>query len=133
MDSKKLLKILVALILFILIVNFLANKFHWYFSIWYFDMIMHALGGLWVGFAALYLFTPKDLSWKTICLVLLGVVFVGAGWEAFEFVFYNNLAQNPFNNFDTFSDLFFDLMGGTVAILYYFKRILNYHPLPPPQ
>src|SRR3989344_6115892 len=49
MDRKKFFKRIVYLIFFIFIVHFFANKFYWYSSIWYFDIIMHFLGGLWVG------------------------------------------------------------------------------------
>ena len=126
MDSKKLTKRLIYLILFILVVNFLSNKFYWYYSVWYLDMIMHFLGGFWVGLLAIYLFPPKDYAFdvKTILKILLFVLLIGVGWEIFEILVNDVLARNPFNTLDTLSDIFFDLSGGAFAILYFLKRII---------
>ena len=118
MDRKKLIKPLVYIILFILTVNFIANKLYWYSSIRYFDMFMHFLGGIWVGLMSLYFFTFQRISLKLVVRVLLVVLAVGVGWEIFEFLVNDAFAQNPFNYLDTFSDIFFDLSGGLCAILY---------------
>ena len=124
MDRKNLIKYLICLIFFILIINFFANKFYWYFSIWYFDMFMHFLGGFWVALACLYLFQPKDNPINSILKILLPVLCVGIGWEVYEILVNDVIARNPFNSLDTFSDIFFDLAGGATATLYFFKRII---------
>ena len=124
MDRKRLLKRILYLIFFILVANFIADKFYWYFSIWYFDMIMHFLGGFWLGLAYLYFFPLKTLSFnfsQSIYKILVFVFLVGLGWEVFELLFNNIIAQNPFNLLDTSSDIFFDLAGGVFAILYFLK------------
>src|SRR3989338_10088082 len=123
MESKKLSQILVYFIFFILILNFLANTFHLYYSIWWFDALMHFLGGLWVALACLYLFPLQNSSANSIFKILLLVLIVGVGWEVFEFVFYDSFASNPFNPIDTISDVFFDLSGGSCAILYVWKKL----------
>ena len=125
MDRKKLLKLLASLIFFILVTNFFANQFYWYYSIWYFDMIMHFLGGFWVGLLFFYLFYYGNLVPKSIFYVFLWVLAIGISWEVFEFCFYNYIAQNAFNLFDTSSDIFFDLFGGAFAVLYFLKRIMR--------
>ncbi len=122
MSNKKSIKILAILIVFIFVANFLANKFYWYYSVWYFDMIMHTFGGMWLGFAAQYLYKVRDLSTHTILKVLLGVLFVGVGWEVFEIIFNNIIAGSAFNTLDTCSDVFFDLTGGCLALLYVYRR-----------
>jgi|SRR3989344_38873 len=124
MDRKKLIKRLLILIFFIFVVNFFANKFYLYSSIWYFDMIMHFLGGFWVGLACLYFFVPKILSLKSILTILLFVLFIGVGWEIFEALVDRVITQNLLNILDLSSDIFFDLSGGALAILYFFKRIM---------
>lgn len=131
MDRKKLSKILVYLILLISIAHFIATKLYWYSSIWWFDMPMHFLGGFWIGLACIYLFPPKDSSTTSILKILFLLLFVGVGWEVFELLFNNYVAQNPFNTLDTISDIFFDLSGGAFAILYFFKRIKINSELPP--
>jgi hypothetical protein len=118
MERKNLFKRLALLILFIFAVNFLANKFFWYSSIWYLDMIMHFLGGLWVGLFAFYIFKGETISFHLILKILLFVLFVGIGWEVYEILVDKVVTQNSFNILDTSSDLFFDLSGGLYAILY---------------
>lgn len=123
MDRKDLLKRLAYLVFFIFLVNFFANKFYWYYSIWYFDMIMHFLGGFWLGLVYLYFFSPRGSFSKSILQASLFVLLLGLGWEVFEFLVNNYIAQNPFDIIDTTSDIFFDLAGGVLAILYCFKKL----------
>ncbi|OGI58299.1 hypothetical protein A3C60_02200 [Candidatus Nomurabacteria bacterium RIFCSPHIGHO2_02_FULL_37_45] len=131
MDRKKFFKRIVYLIFFIFIVHFFANKFYWYSSIWYFDIIMHFLGGLWVGLFFIWFSSESlrlSLAFKALTLVifkiLLFVFVVGFGWEVFEFLFNNYIAQNPFDFLDSTSDIFFDLVGGIVAILFFLKKTM---------
>jgi hypothetical protein len=89
---------------------------------------MHTMGGCFVGFLGIYLLYYKsentEVSLKKILQILLFVLIVGILWEVFELCFYNLLARNSFNVLDTTSDIFFDLSGGILAILYYSKQIL---------
>jgi hypothetical protein len=128
MDRKKLFNTLAYLIIFIFLANFLANKFYWYSSIWYFDIIMHFLGGFWVGILALYILGIKSISWRTILKIIICVLAVGIGWEIFEAIVDKVVSKNPFNTLDSFSDIFFDVAGGTVSIFYYMKRIMKREP-----
>ena len=102
----------------------MANLFHWYSSVWFFDMIMHFLGGVWVGFGLLWLFVPKVFNFKVVFQILFGVILVGLAWEVFEFLVNENIAKNPFDLKDTTSDLFFDTLGGLVAVWYFFKKTI---------
>ena len=134
MNQKKLSIYLASLILFIFVVNYVAVKFYWYSAIWWFDMPMHFLGGLWLGLAIIWLFSLKELSpperpfgwagFKLIFKIILGVLFVGILWELFEIFINKSIAQNPFNILDTVSDMCFDLVGGSLSIIYFFKRIV---------
>lgn len=127
MKSKKLLIRIVFLILIIFLLNYLAMKFYWYSSIWYFDMLMHFFGGVWIGFASIYLFSPKNNSFGPILKILLIVLFVGVGWEIFEILINEIITKNSFNFLDTFSDLFFDLAGGTFAVFYSLRKIVFFN------
>ena len=124
MDSKKLLTRITLLIFFIFLLNYLATEFHWYSSIWYFDIPMHFLGGFWLGLVAIYLFSLKDFSFKSILKIFFIVLLVGAGWEVFEILIDKFITQNSFNFLDTASDIFFDFAGGLFAIFYFFKSIM---------
>ena len=129
MDRKRLLKHLVFLVFFIFIANLLAQQFYWYFSIWYFDMFMHFLGGFWVGLVFLWFFSRESTSLEPFLQLIFKVIFavlmVGILWEIFEISIDKIIIQNPFNALDTFSDIFFDLTGGLVAVLYFFKKWRN--------
>lgn len=87
-------------------------------------MPMHFLGGLWVSLTIIWLFSIQSLSLRSTLYIVLGILLVGVLWEFFELYFINHVAQNPFNITDTLSDIFFDLAGGFLAILYFFKKIM---------
>ena len=124
MDRKNLFKPLVYLVFFILLANFCANTFYWYSAIWYLDMFMHFLGGFWIGLLFFYLFPLKEnISCKLCLKTLFFVLLIGVGWEVFELLINDVIAQNSFDLLDTVSDLFFDLSGGLCAILYIWKKL----------
>lgn len=122
MDSKKFLIRLVPLIFFIFLLNYLAMKFYWYSSVWYLDMPMHFLGGVWLGLAVILFFKIKEISFILILKIILGVLFIGILWEFFEVIVNDYTTQNYFNLLDTLSDLSFDISGGMFAIIYFFKK-----------
>lgn len=86
-------------------------------------MIMHFLGGFWIGLASFYTFSLQSVSDKLIFKILLLVLFIGLGWEVFEILVNDVMAQNSFNFLDTLSDIFFDLSGGLCAMLYLWKKL----------
>ncbi|MCX6752871.1 MAG: hypothetical protein NTW62_00795 [Candidatus Nomurabacteria bacterium] len=121
MDRKKILKRMAQLVFFIFILNFIAGKLYWYISIWYFDMPMHFLGGVFVGLLAVYCskfvkINLLELNFKEqILYVFLFTLIVGIGWEFFEIIFNNILGGQFFNTLDTISDICFDLSGGLAS------------------
>jgi len=127
MDRKKLLIRLALLIFFIFAANYSAMKFYLYSSLWWFDMLMHFLGGFWLGLVFLWLFLKENssfpFSFTLVFKVILGVLLVGISWEIFEIIVNNFSTKNPFDNLDTISDIFFDIAGGLLATFYFFKRI----------
>lgn len=122
MSTKDLFRQQAYLVIFIFLVNFLANKFHLYYSIWWFDVFMHFAGGVWLGFVFAWFMAlkglPLSLDVTLVSKLVLWVLVVGIGWEVFEYYFINYMAQNRFDMVDTLSDLVLDLSGGLCAILY---------------
>ena len=116
MDFKRLLIRLVSLIFFIFLLNYLAMKFYWYSSIWYLDMPMHFLGGVWLGLIFIWFFKLNEIRIKVILKIILCVLLVGILWEFFENIVNSYTTQNIFNVLDTISDILFDLSGGLFSI-----------------
>jgi len=124
MESKKFLIRLLLLIFFIFLLDYLAMQFYWYSSIWYLDMLIHFLGGLWLGLALVWLFRIKEISFKSIFYLILGVLLIGVLWEIFEIIIDETITGNSFNILDTISDILFDLAGGSLALLYFLKKTM---------
>ena len=114
MNKQELLKISLWLVIAIFFLNSMAMKFHWYYSIWWFDMPMHLLGGVFVGLITLAFF-PR----QPILNIFLSILLIGTLWELFEFSLDKFITYNPQNFLDTLSDLAYDLAGGFSASLYF--------------
>lgn len=125
MSQKNLLLRIVLLMFFIFVMDFLAGRFFWYFSISWFDMLMHFLGGLWVGFFFTYVFYRQNLFSSSFFKIVLCVLLVGVLWEGFEIFANQYIGRTPFDILDTSSDLFFDLLGGAVAVLFLSGKTMN--------
>ena len=124
MDGKNLQKRLAFLIVLIFTLNFLANIFHWYYTIWFFDMFMHFLGGFWVGLLIFYL-RHAEFSGRTLVWMLVWALAIGIGWEIYQFFLDQTISHKSFDALDTFSDLFFDLAGIAAVILYYSRTVVR--------
>jgi len=108
----------------IAVLNFYAYRFHWYWEFWWFDIIMHTLGGIWVASSVLWIryfrFSSLDalpVSKKSVIflLALVSVYIVGGGWELFEFSMDKFITFALHDSWNTVSDLFFDGIGSVVA------------------
>ena len=124
MVRKKLLAHIIALMLFLFLMDKGANKFYWYNLIWYFDMIMHFLSGIWVGLFFLYVFNTDHFDLRSFLKIVCMVLLIGVAWEIFEFIVNNVIGRVPFDPIDTLSDIFWDILGGSVAVFYLFKIIM---------
>ena len=135
MSKKRLLKHLVFLMFFLFVLNLMAQEFYWYFTIWYFDMIMHFLSGFWVALFFVWFFSMEDMGFLQLSLekidfklfrkIILFVLSIGVLWELFEFYVYQYIGQIPFHLLNTVSDICFDLLGGICAMLYLLVPLKN--------
>jgi hypothetical protein len=118
------------IILLVFGLNILAHFFFWYNSIWWFDMLMHFLGGLFLAVLALTLFwniVHREKLWLQFLFVILFVLFVGLVWEVYEFgvqgfLQVTGIADIP----DSISDLVFDVLGGVFGFLLLRQKVKNY-------
>ncbi len=123
-------KFLIILLVAILVFHFFALKYNWYHTVWWLDIPMHMIGGIWLGVLFYYLFAEK-LSWISkahpLFFLLAGlgfVILIGVFWEWLDFfldviVFksYPYNAEPGYILFDTHTDFFNDLLGGAIALL----------------
>ena len=126
MNRRDLLKISLWLVIGIFFLNAMAMKFFWYYSIWWFDMPMHFLGGVFVGLASLAFWTKQPILRTILSILVISIL-----WELFEFSLDAFITYNPHNFLDTLSDVSFDLAGGLLSILYFLynykhEKNLNY-------
>jgi len=91
----------------------------WYWSYWWMDIVMHFLGGLFVGLVVVWaLCQVRENGFEiknTTLVVLLGVLIVSVGWEVFEYMTGVFLSEELFP--DTLYDLVFDVLGGAAALV----------------
>lgn len=104
----------------------LAYIFFWYWTLWWFDILMHFLGGLWVAVTSLWFFylsgyvrKPK-VDFKTCLLITLGsILVIGALWEVFEL---SVGAYRETNHvLDTAIDLIMDVIGSILGLFLFIK------------
>ena len=117
-------KTLCTTIVIVAILHFVALNFYLYWSYWWFDILVHFLGGFWIGLSALWLiffsgFTDKESAGFTayFLIAIVASIIVGLGWEVFETV--AKIAADPTVYWkDTLTDLALDIIGGMLAALY---------------
>lgn len=102
------------------LLHFLANKFYLYFAWWWFDILMHFLGGVLVGGFVLWLIrfeVPISIrhSIPLFATAFAAIMLVGISWEVFEYFFGIHTAQNY--TLDTTLDLATGVVGMMSAYL----------------
>jgi Cu/Ag efflux pump CusA len=123
-NKQILLRHVFLLILFLFLLNSAAMRFSWYWTIWWFDIPMHFLGGafavLLLNYLYLYTSLPNVLGKiaSQAIFVVFGLVFISLGWEIFEFAIDRVGDIGPITLADSAKDLFFDFTGGAAAYFY---------------
>jgi hypothetical protein len=129
--NKSLFRAACTVVVFIWCINMLANAFYWYSAMWWFDIPMHVLGGVFLALVAgalwfdrLVRLAPHD----ALVILLLFVVIVGLGWECFEYgvqalIKGKQLAHVP----DSIKDLLMDTIGGTIGAYFVLRTVKRYN------
>lgn len=117
-------------ILLIAGLHFPALVLHWYYFIWWYDVLLHGLGGFAMGILGVMVWKwtmrNVDISarilFARLVFVLGFVALVGIGWEWFEALVdavvlpaVQGMDVAQLGLVDTMLDLFFDLFGGLLA------------------
>ena len=130
MRSKQYPNSLVALIVFIAIVNLMAEVYYWYWRMRWFDRPMHFLGGVWLAGTALWWFygrrsVPLSGFFKIFMVCIAAAFGVGLVWEIFQAGLGLETAGHASRIGGTLSDLLFDTIGGTTVAIYAWFRTRN--------
>lgn len=127
---KNIFIFLIGLIVLIAGLNEIALNFYLYWRIWWFDVLMHFLGGLWVGLTALWIYFLsgyiKNIKKDKVFIFgisLFTVLVIGIGWEVFEYIIDAHIGMKQGYWEDTFIDLFMDILGASLASVFFLKNI----------
>lgn len=99
------------------LLQYIALSDFLYWKIWYFDNIMHLIGGALLGAiaATLSLYTPHSgMARHPFVTLLVIVILVSFGWEAIKF-FSGGLL--PGYTVDTLTDLAMDALGALIVYI----------------
>ncbi len=110
------------------VADFLAHAWYLYWTVWWFDVIMHFSAGFCVAMASVLIwqyFFDKNISLKkSVAISFLFVLTVGLMWEIFETFFGIEQLSDGYNYvMDTVSDLILDICGGILGSIYAHKLI----------
>jgi hypothetical protein len=126
--------VIAALGLFIFFFNLLATYWHLFFLIWWLDIPLHILGGMWVALSAFVIYYRSHYAGHKNHSALFVVSFaictalsVGLLWELYEFVVDRAMATNDIQLADSLKDLFDDFLGGIVAAVIFLRKGYNKH------
>ena len=122
-------RFLVGLWAVIVVVWLFALYYNLFFLIWWFDIPLHFLGGVWACLFVRYVYVRCGLELQgngnKIALFVFfvsSVMLIGVAWEFYEFIFDNMGSLS-----DTMADLFLDLAGATAAaaigVMTFFKKV----------
>jgi len=105
------------------VLDFFANKFYFYWSVSWFDMLMHFLAGVLIAFFVClfaHYFSKTGFNNKETLWIAIGFsVAVGFIWEWYELYFELTYLSDGFVYYrDTVSDLFLDVLGTALGFLY---------------
>lgn len=134
MSRVRLLHILALLVCAIAVLHIAATIFYLYWEFWWYDMLLHFLGGMFIGLLVLwlrffsgYISTPAFLSARHAFLfTLFWLVVIGIGWEAFERALGHTWSLEGYW-LDTSIDVALDIIGGVVGFLFFKDKYMNAH------
>lgn len=131
--------ILASLGLFIAISNAIAIHYHLYYHLWWLDIPMHVVGGLWVALLALTgYYSPRVREPKrhgdpaALRIAVLSALVIGLAWELFEFSLDAMIVFGPYDMSDTLNDLLNDVTGAAFAALIFVTEKCNRTVAPAP-
>lgn len=134
MSRARLLRILALLVCVIAVLHIAATLFYLYWELWWYDMLLHFLGGvfiallvLWFCFFSGYVSAPASFSVRRVFFfTLFWLTVIGIGWEVFERALGHTWSVEGYW-LDTSVDVALDIIGGVVGFLFFKDKYMNAH------
>ncbi len=126
MQKKPFSIIVLVLIYLIFILDMIAGQYSLYWRFWWFDIVMHFLGGFFIALLSYYVFFLSGYfikiskKFSVFVVSLIFVLVIGVLWEVFEYVIKVSTAQSNYI-LDTNLDLLMDTLGWLVAYCFLLK------------
>lgn len=121
MQQNKIFRAMFWILFIVGAMNAIAYKLYLFWTVIWFDMVMHFLGGLFVSlffFAVLSVLKSKLSYVEKLVLGVVFTVLVGLVWEYYELVIgVTNLADTVYWG-DTGMDIVMDTLGSLVGVLF---------------
>jgi len=111
-------------------IELVSFHFHLFYSIMWFDMIMHFSGGFLVAILALTIITyyKQDLSYGQVLFYgILAAFVIGVLWEIYEL--YEGITVWGSSSYwgDNGMDVTMDTLGGLVAVWFSYFKLRNFN------
>lgn len=129
MIQTRLFKNTFSLLFLIGVLNLVGTYLYFYWTVWWFDMLMHFSAGVCVAMATVLLYyfyggRKIPLLYKSILLSIFGGLIIGILWEAYELYFkIETIYDGSSYYMDTISDLILDTAGAILGGFYAHKLL----------
>lgn len=135
MLKDKLFVSLFILISLIASLHILALELYLYWLLWWFDILVHFLAGLWVGLMSLWIYyrsgffiEPTHSISRAFLVAAFSIAVISILWEFYEIIIGVPFEENYVQ--DTILDLVMDALGASIGFAYYAsvhlkKEIIN--------
>ncbi len=124
--------VLLALIIVLLLIQAVALYWHLYFYIWWLDIPVHMLGGMWVALVILSLYyssvRAKEKNFSdtfAFFLALFTVLAIGLVWEIYEFGVAQVTGDVDPSVFEAVKDIIDDTIGAMLGALIFTRGGYN--------
>ncbi|HEY9480718.1 MAG TPA: hypothetical protein VIR98_00620 [Candidatus Paceibacterota bacterium] len=97
------------------VLNFAGETYRLYDAFWWYDILMHALGGAWAGMLVLWLSRWFGFAVRPR-VIIGGTLVIGLGWEVMELILgFMYLSDSNYLS-DTALDLCMDVIGSVLVV-----------------
>ena len=126
MLRDKLFISLFVLIALIALLHILAIEYSLYFFLWWFDLLIHFLAGLWVSGLSLWIYfrsgyikKPVQNMMRAFIVAATSIVVISVSWKFYEIIIGVPIEKDYVQ--DTVVDLIMDTLGALAGFIYYVR------------